>query len=82
LQWRRVATDQGFFLDPAEPLDAVFQALRGRPIPCFLFEHQFQRAASTQVLRAAGAAAMFLEAPLDIERNAGIQAAVGAAQYV
>lgn len=82
LQQRQVAADQGLFLGPAESLDAVFQALRGCPVPGGPFEHEFQRRAPTQVFRAAGAVAVFLEAPLDVERNAGVQAAVGAAKNV
>ncbi len=60
----------------------MFQALRCGPIPGGQLENELQGRPPTQVFGAANAALVFLETAGDVERNAGIKTAIGAAQDV
>lgn len=60
----------------------MFQALRRRTISGGLLEHELDGCSSAQVFCAAGAITMFLEPAGNVERDAGVETAVGAAKNV
>ena len=51
-------------------------------VACNVLEHEFDRQSASQVLGAARPTTMFLEAPPDIERDARVETAIGAAQDI
>ena len=60
----------------------MLEALCRRPVPSALLEHELQRCPSAQVFRTANTAAVFIETAGNVERNTGVETAVGAAQDV
>jgi hypothetical protein len=48
-----ITPDKGLFLDPAEPLDAMLEALRCGPVADGLLEHEFEGRPPAQVFCAA-----------------------------
>lgn len=71
-----------FFLAPAESFYTTLQTCRGSTITDRVFEHQFERLPAAQVLGAAAAKPMLVEAPAHITRNSGVKTAVSATQDV
>ena len=60
----------------------MLEALCRSTIACGLLEHEFEGCSSAQVFCTASAIAMFLEPAGDVERDAGVQAAVRTAKNV
>ena len=60
----------------------MLRTLRGATIADEPFELEFQRSTATQVLGAADATLMFLDAFVDVDSDARVQAAVGTAKNV
>ena len=79
---RRPSRDQCFLLPASHALDAMFQSQRFTALTGRTFEYQFDRHATAQILRAARTAAMLPQPAFDIQRDAGIQAVVGASQDI
>jgi hypothetical protein len=66
----------------AQPFYATLEACRGATITNHVFEHQLKWLPASQVLGAAAAKPMFIEAPAHIIRDPGVKTAVRATQDV
>ena len=60
----------------------MFEAQRRSTISGRLLEHELDGCSSAQVFGAADATAMFLEPAGNVERNAGVETAVGTSKNV
>lgn len=76
------AGDEVFFLALAQSFYATLEARRCSPVTSRAFEHELERLPASQVLGAAAAKPMLVDAPAHIIRDTGVKTAVGAAQDV
>ncbi len=79
---RQPAGHEVFFLALAQSFYATLEARRCSTVTDRAFEHQFERLPASQVLGAAVAKPMLVEAPAHVIRYTGVKTAVGAAQDV